>query len=205
MCGVRGTKYTVKYDPKNLLTTVGVLENSVILESIKEPSKFVPIKELEERTLCPWESTVVKAIGIGFGKALLKVKENSKEITETDYIKTYGTESLINAHRAATVDAHRNLVAKIYGTVIDSTTTLGDYANKEGAVKVKIGGIVRGAKETSVKYYAGGRLKVTSEIRGMEIKETLTPLTGNIFGPTCLSGVSELTFADFSQFEESLL
>ena len=211
VCGVRGTKYTVKHDAKKTLTTVAVLQNSVVLESLKEQDKFAPIKELQERKLCPWQKTVLQAVGIGFspeatGSALTSdVKKASRQITEEEYIKKYAASTLISARRAATTDAYRNLTAKIYGTVIDSTTILGDYAAKDTAVKVTVNGIVRGATETGTRYYTNGSIQVNMEIQGMKIKESLSPITGNIFGTTCLSSADKLALTDFSDFEESLL
>ena len=211
VCGVRGTKYTVSYDSENALTAVAVLQNSVILQSIKEPDKFVPIKELQKRELCPWEKTVLRATGTGFPPEAPAVSLNPdtgkdiRQITEENYLKIYKPRSLINARRAAVTDAYRNLAAKIYGTVINSTTVLGDYADKDAAVKITVNGIVHGATETGINYYADGSVRITMEIRGREIKESLTPVTGDIFGSTCLSGADKLTLTDFSDFEEALL
>ncbi|GEM_PF-3389109 len=211
VCGARGTKFTVSYDSEKALTALAVLESSVVLQSLREPDKFVSVKELQMRELCPWERTVLRATGTGFppgapGASLGPGNaKGTREITEEEYLRTYDPRDLIDARRAAVTDAYRNLTAKIYGTVIDSATVLGDYADKDAAVKVKVNGIVRGATETGTRYYADGSAQVTVEIRGMQIKESLTPVTGNIFGKVCLSGADELTLMDFSDFEEALL
>jgi hypothetical protein len=203
-CGVRGTKYTVTYEALSMLTTLAVVENSVVLDSIMDPDKFVSVKELEARELGPWNKIYIDATGTGFSTDL-PVEETIKVVTEDEYLRTYTPEGLINARRAAVVDAHRNLAAKIYGTVIDSKTVLGSYADKDEKVKVTVSGIVQGAQETGTVYYSDGSVQVTMEIQGVKLKESLMPLTGDIFDQTCITGVSVLTPQDAKDFEESLL
>ncbi len=203
-CGVRGTKYTVTYEALSMLTTLAVVENSVVLDSIMDPDKFVSVKELEARELGPWNKIYIDATGTGFSTDM-PVEGEIKVVTEDEYLRTYSPDGLINARRAAVVDAHRNLAAKIYGTVIDSKTVLGSYADKDEKVKVTVSGIVQGAQETGTVYYSDGSVQVTMEIQGLKLKESLMPLTGDIFYQTCITGVSVLTPQDAKDFEESLL
>ena len=182
----------------------------MVLESIQEVQKNVTLTSLQQRTICPWDKTVISAEGTGFllgivpdkltvdasgGKAVI-------EITEDTYLKAYGADEMIATKRAAKVDAYRRLAGKIHGVVIDSRTTLGDYAKKDGAVKRTISGVVRGAKEVSTKYYDDGSIQTTMETSGNQVKKKLTPVTGDIFGIDCISSIQ---MVDRDEFDEFLL
>ncbi|MDP8299725.1 MAG: FecR domain-containing protein [Candidatus Tantalella remota] len=203
-CGVCGTKYTLSYYANTKLTTLAVMESSVVLESITEPDKFVSVKELEERELAPWDNIYLDATGVGFSTDM-PAEGKIEEISEKDYMGIYTPDGLIHARRTAETDAYRNLAARIYGTVIDSKTVLGDYAKKNNEVKVTVSGLVRGAQEMGIAYFSDGSVRITMEIRGLQLKDSLSPLTGDIFDKTCITGADRLTQKDLKYFDEALL
>ena len=122
------------------------------------------------------------------------------ELDQFAYTEKFGAEALISTSRAAKVDAYRKLTGKIHGVVINSETTLGNYAKENLKVSQTITGVVQGAKEVSAKYYDDGSIKVTLETAGKLVKKRLTPLTGDIFGIDCLSGPQMVDKEEFDEF-----
>lgn len=68
------------------------------------------------------------------------------------------------ARRAAIVDAQRNLVSEIKGTVVDAETTMENYVITSDVVKTKVSGMVTGAKIVSEKFEADGSYSVIMEV-----------------------------------------
>lgn len=201
VCGVRGTVYDVSYEAKRSLTIVSVFENSVLLKSIKDAGKAAPIGQGQKRELCPWNKTLIRAKGTGIPGAP-KAPKDRTDIKETEYIKAFGPAEALKTERAAEIDAYRNMAAEVYGIVIDSKSTLQDYADANTVVKAKVHGIIRGAEKVLTEYYTDGSIEVTLKMEGKNIKDSLSPLIGDIFGSACLSAAST---ASISDFEGSLL
>ncbi len=200
-CGARGTRYKVTSRKQKSLTRVAVAQNSVVLSSVSDPDKSAVVKKNEEREISPWKKTVLSAEGTGFApnKEILPAPH---VISEKEYLEMFGAEILVSAKRAARADAYRNLAAKIYGVVIDSGTTLENYAEKEEVVKKKVHGVVRGAKEKSVVYRSDGSVQMTVETKGSRLLAELSPVTGDIFGDDCLTGP---VMVNADEFEEYLI
>lgn len=207
-CGVRGTEFMVSNDKEKTLTTLSVLQNTVILQSIQEVNKNATLTSMQQRTICPWNKTKLEAIGTGFLYGSLPGRlpaDHSwgtpvNELDQFAYTEKFGAEALISTSRAAKVDAYRKLTGKIHGVVINSETTLGNYAKENLKVSQTITGVVQGAKEVSAKYYDDGSIKVTLETAGKLVKKRLTPLTGDIFGIDCLSGPQMVDKEEFDEF-----
>ena len=198
-CGARGTEYKVSSKKEESLTELSVLQEKVLLESVKEPFKSVVVNELEKRNICPWKKSIIDAKGAGIPSRKIDVKDK-KIIKESDYIRLFSAQDIINGKRAAKVDAHRKLALKIYGVVIDSKTTLNNYAEKDKKVKVTVNGLVRGAKEVKTDFYSNGLIEVTMKVKAKKLKKSLEPITGNIFGIDCISGPDKLKKSDLKEF-----
>jgi len=210
IAGSRGTKYKVIVSRDRPETSISVLEASVFLQSIAEPEKLVYVKELELRKIAPWEKAVLSAKGSGIlsRKILGAITKNNdtedkiKEITEPEYDKIYDAIAKITTKRAAAADAYRNLAEIIYGVTIDSKTTLRDYAASNDVIKLTVTGVVKGARESGVKYYSDGSIEVFVEMEAVKVKDNLIPVTGDIYGIDCISGPQII---DTKEFEEFLL
>jgi hypothetical protein len=206
--GARGTKYEVLVLKDRPVTAVRVLESSVDLRSKDEANKYVLIKECEEREISPWDKAIITARGSGIlSKAILEKEVVSAassgppvEMTDDEYGKKFGALARVTTKRAAVTDCYRKLAEKIYGVVIDSSTTVENFAVKDDTIRTTVQGIVRGARETSSQYFSDGSVRVTMETAGARVKEDLTPLAGNIFGSDCIPGAEILTPADFDEF-----
>ncbi len=208
ICGVRGTKYKVVAIRERSFTQVAVLQKSVVLKSIKEPFKSVTVKELQQREICPWKKTILSAKGRGIlSKEILgpmtskdATSSNIHGINEREYGETFGALARVTTKRAAVTDAYRKVAEKIYGVVIDSKTTLEDYAITDDTIRTTVKGIVRGAREISTRYYSDGSIEVIMETEGTKVKKDLTPLTGDIFGIDCIPGPEVVRACDFEEF-----
>ncbi len=208
IAGARGTRYRVTVVKERPATRVSVLRKSVILQSIKEPEKYVSVREYEQREICPWEKAFFTAKGTGIlskeilGPLASESTTSGKihRISEQVYGKAFGALARVTTKRAAVTDAYRKLAEKIYGVVIDSKTTLEDYAVKEDVIRTTVKGIVRGAREVSTNYLSDGAIQVIMETEGIKVKNGLTPITGDIYGIDCISGPDVLEISDFEEF-----
>ena len=68
------------------------------------------------------------------------------------------------AERAAVVDGYRKILEKIGEIKVSSTTTVQNHITTNDTIKVKINGIVKGAKQTGVRHLKGGVAEVYMEI-----------------------------------------
>lgn len=118
-------------------------------------------------------------------------------ISQVEYAAAFGGFIRIATERAAEVDAYRRLAEKIYGTVIDSETTLKNFAVKNDQVKVAVKGIVRGAEEVSKIYYSDGSIDVVLRIDGDVVKGTVAPIAGDIFGKNYMASPAAISAEDF--------
>ena len=205
--GARGTKYKVVVSSDRPLTKVGVLESSVDFGSRRESAKTVIVKEYEEREISPWESAVLTAKGAGILSKSILGEDAGKmastvfqEISEEEYGNRFGALARVTTKRSAVTDAYRKLAEKIYGVVIDSKTTLEDFAVKDDTIRTTVHGVVRGAREVRTEYYSDGSVRVVMETEAKRLKKDLTPYTGDVFGADCIPGPEVVTVSDFEEF-----
>ena len=65
--------------------------------------------------------------------------------------------------RAAEVDAKRNLVERIYGVRVDSSTYIRDYASQHDEVNTRLNAFLVGAKKVDTRYLDDGVVEVDVE------------------------------------------
>lgn len=201
VCGARGTVYKVESKRERSVTRVTVARKTVRLESRKEPFKVVTIETYERREIWTWEEAILRGKGTGLPREKIKaLRGKAREITEAEYVKAFGADAMVSAKRAASVDAYRKLAEKIYGVVIDSETTLEDFAREDNIIRRTVQGIVEGAKEARVAYYSDGSVEVTMETRGALVRDELIPVTGDIYGIDCIPGPDTLKKEDLKDF-----
>ena len=208
IAGARGTKYRLVVMRERPLTRVSVLESSVDLASSAESAKSVVINAYQEREISPWEKAILAAKGTGIlSKAILGSDAGKaalpgalREIGETDYGSIFGALAKVTTKRAAVTDAYRKLAEKTYGVVVDSKTTLENFAVTNDTIRTTVRGIVQGAREVKTQYYSDGSVAVAMEIDGVRVKNECTPLAGDIFGVDCIPGPDVVTAADFEDF-----
>ena len=107
------------------------------------------------------ERSLEKAIN----KKITSVTMPIRRITLKEYGSKFGPLARVTTKRAAVVDSYRRLAEKIYGTVIDSKTTLNDYAIANDIIKQRVEGIVKGARIVEEKYYSDGSIIVETIIK----------------------------------------
>jgi len=207
VAGTRGTKYKVMVSRDRPFTKVGVLESSVDFTSRAEPDKAVIIKECQEREISPWEKAILTAKGAGIlSRSILgedagkKASDVFQTISEEEYGQIFGALARVTTKRSAVTDAYRKLAERIYGVVIDSKTTLENFAVKDDTIRTTVHGIVQGAREVKTEYYSDGSVRVVMETEGKRLKKDLTPYTGDVFGIDCIPGPETVTASDFDEF-----
>ena len=118
-------------------------------------------------------------------------------VSLTDYAALFGGFIRAATERAATVDAYRRLAEKIYGTVVNSSTTLKDFAVQNDQVDIAVKGVVQGAGEVSKTYYSDGSIDVTLEIAGAAVKGSLVSVPGLALGEQYMASPAALDADDF--------
>jgi len=121
-----------------------------------------------------------------------------------EYGKLFGAKARVTTKRAAQIDAYRKLAESIYGIVIDSQTTVRDYATSDDIVVTKVEGLVKGAQIVSTIYFSDGSVMVQLKMNGNLVPKQLSSQLGPVFGSTYMSGPSLISFSSFEEFKKIL-
>jgi hypothetical protein len=136
------------------------------------------------------------------GYSLYGMTQSVSPIGLAEYSSKFGALARVTTQRAAQVEGYRNLAELIHGTVIDSNTTIEDFAVKDDTVRTAIQGLVKGAQLMNTQYFSDGSVIVLLEIRGDLIPQSLNSVTGNIYGQNYLSGPQLIEFDSFEDYLE---
>ncbi len=120
-----------------------------------------------------------------------------ERITWSRYSSIFGAKARITTERAAKVDAYRRLAERLYGTVINSKTTLEDYAVQNDTIRTRVKGLVRGGRVKRMLYLSDGSVSCILELDGDLITRDLSTLTGDIFGKNYFSSPEVIEIRDF--------
>ena len=129
---------------------------------------------------------------------------NIRSISLGEYGKLFGAKARVTTKRAAQIDAYRKLAESIYGIVIDSQTTVQDFATQNDIVVTKVKGLVQGAQIISSTYFSDGSVMVRLKMNGNLIPEQLSSQVGPVFGSTYMSGPNLISFSSFEEFKKIL-
>ncbi len=69
------------------------------------------------------------------------------------------------ALRASKLDAYRNLVERVYGTVIYGRSTVDEFVLKDDSFRAYVDSYIRGARTLSVKEHPGGVVETVMELK----------------------------------------
>ena len=181
----------VYYDPEIASKLLDEISNAKITAYITNESGTVTAKA--EITL----DVIEKAIN----KKITSITIPVYGITLKEYGSKFGPLARVTTQRAAVVDSYRRLAEKIYGTVIDSKTTLNDYAIANDVVKQSVEGIVKGAQIVKEKYYSDGSIIVEAIIPGNKIVSEISSIKPDInFGTNYVSSLENITLKAYSSF-----
>ncbi|MBI5393732.1 MAG: LPP20 family lipoprotein, partial [Verrucomicrobia bacterium] len=145
---------------------------------------------------------VIELDGLGVQDALgveVQFKQTVAPISLAEYGMTFGPQARVTTERAAEVDALRRLAEKIYGVVIDSNTTVENFATKNDTIRQTVTGVVQGAETVETTYYSDGSVKVVKQMNGALIPKQLSPAMGNVFGQIYLGSPEVIEFENFEQ------
>ncbi|MBP2634884.1 MAG: hypothetical protein H6Q72_791 [Firmicutes bacterium] len=95
-----------------------------------------------------WDKRTIEAVGYGLPSSLSKSPAHAQ----------------LMARRAAIADAYRNLLEAIQGVKVDSETTVQNFETVNDTVKVKISGLVSGARIVTEQPLADGSYQVTMSV-----------------------------------------
>ena len=163
----------------------------IISESKVVDSKYLPDFSAEVTVQINLAS-LSKAIG----KDLTAVLATVRELPKAEYLKKFGTKAYLTTWRAAEVDGHRRLAEKIYGSVIDSKTTLRDVADTDNKIIITIRGIVKDTEIAAERYFADGSIAIDMVVPGAGVAHHYS----NIVGENYLSSPEAVYVTDFDQF-----
>ena len=207
--GVRGTSFSLAIMPDNYTTEIRVAEGEVRFSSKGEIDKFIRVGRLNSSLVSPWNIAELETEG----KAILSEKilgkkikssafEKSLAITKKEYSSKFGALARITTERAAKIDAYRKLAEIMYGAVIDSKTTLEDYAVKNDTIRSTVKGVVKGAVVRGRQYYSDGKVSIGMKIKAGKIVKWLRPVTGDIFGSNYLASPEVIQISNFEDYLE---
>ena len=167
-----------------------VIAQARIIGSIENPDSSVTVKaEIQ-----------LKELTQSLGMPLFGIGQSVIPITLSEYSAKFSALARVTTQRAAQVEGYRNLAEIIYGTVIDATTTIEDFAVKEDSVKTAIQGLVKGAQVVKTHYFSDGSMIVDLEVRADLVPHELNPIMGDVFGQTYVSGPRLIEFRDFNDY-----
>jgi len=95
-----------------------------------------------------WDKKTIEAVGYGLPATLSRSPAHAR----------------LMARRAAITDAYRNLLEAIQGVKVDSETTVHNFEAVNDTVKIKISGMVNGARIISEQPLADGSYQVTMSV-----------------------------------------
>ena len=144
----------------------------------------------------------LKEVESAIGAKIAGIRMTVKEIHEEEYSKQYKAMARVTTKRAAKVDAYRRLAERIYGTVIDTKTTMKDFAIKDDRITTTVEGIVQGAQELAWRYYSDGSVAVDLEAPGAQVEAEVTKVAGNVLGTNYLSAPDIIEVSNFDELRK---
>ena len=129
------------YYDKKILTTTGYGVPRAMGASGGSTSKAVAPSEPE------WAKQYVRSTGSGVPPSNVADAEQARLLAE----------------RAAEIDAKRNLIEKIHGIRVDSSTYVRDYVTQHDEVSARLNAFLHGAKRVDTRYLEGGLIEVDVE------------------------------------------
>ena len=180
----------IKNDPEKL---------KALYNFIYKKAHFISGKELDNTYNMEME---LKLEGLNpiIGYEITSYSNIIEEISEADYRERFGSLAHVTTKRAAQVDGYRRLAEKIYGVVIDSETTVGDFAASDDTIINTVEGAVRGADILDTEYFSDGSVAVIMESGGNRILGELKKITGDIYGTHYISVPVPIEIKDFDSY-----
>jgi hypothetical protein len=120
-------------------------------------------------------------------------------IPMAEYAAVFGGFIRAATERAATVDAYRRLAQTIYGTVVNSTTTLKDMVVQNDQIEIAVKGVVQGAEEISRTYYSDGSIDVVLQASGSAVRQGVSAVAGEILGKHYMASPSVIGADEFTR------
>ena len=137
------------------------------------------------------------ALSKAVAKDMTAVLATVEEISKKEYRRKFGNKAYLTTKRAAEADGHRRLAEKLYGSVIDASTSMRDLGAKDKQVAITIKGVVQGARIAAARYFADGSIALDLAAPAAGIRQQLGPEVGQNF----LSSAQPVLVTDFAQYQ----
>ncbi|MEW6355101.1 MAG: FecR domain-containing protein [Planctomycetota bacterium] len=92
------------------------------------------------------------------------------QLSDAQYAPIYTTRGRMAAEKAAQLAADRNLLEQIQGILINSETTVQNFALQNDQVTSRVEGVIRGAETVSTRYFSDGTVEVTRRVKGADVR-----------------------------------
>ncbi|MCK4947404.1 MAG: LPP20 family lipoprotein [Candidatus Aureabacteria bacterium] len=195
--------YSVKISDENTISDIVYCDPEIASKLLDEilNTKITACITNESGTVTAKAEIALDVIEKAINKKIAYVRIPVQRITLKEYGSKFGPLARVTTRRAAVIDGYRRLAEKIYGTVIDSKTTLNDYAIANDVIKQSVEGIVKGAQVVKEKYYSDGSITVEAIISGKRIVSEISSVKPDInFGTNYVSSPENITLKSYSSF-----
>lgn len=142
------------------------------------------------------------ALQEALGQPIKSVSQTIRPINLAEYGRKFGPLARVTTRRAAQVDALRKLAQKIYGSVIDTQTTIKDFEATNDQITTVVQGVVQGGEILQETYFSDGSVSVRVQSSGKQIKGALTPIIGDVLGNNYMSSPTRIIVDDFETYKE---
>ena len=130
-------------------------------------------------------------------RQLPNMPEVIERISLKEYGEKFGAKARVTTQRAAQLDGYRKLAEAIYGTVIDSSTTMKDYIVKDDRIVNTVKGVVKGAEIIETQYFSDGSMSLTMIIRADLVKGEVAKIIGDVFGTNYFTSPKRISIDDY--------
>lgn len=99
------------------------------------------------------------------------------QLAPEQYLQIFTPRARLAAEQAAKIVADRNLLEQIQGVLIDSRTSIQDFALQNDQVSSRVQGVIQGATTVSTVHFSDGTVEVTRQVKGADVRVTINSLT----------------------------
>lgn len=168
VAGARGTAFGVKYNPREKLARVGVIESNVRVASLGEPDKFAVVPPYKKVTVTPWAmaTAIVRGSGV-LSEAILGARVSEK--AESPVIQVTG---IGDTEEDAKLNGYYKISRQIAGIPVGQGKRIEDLLNINPAVCQPLYSYILKAEVVKIQTI-NNKIEVTLRVPLAEIAEII--------------------------------